>query len=174
MKYLTKKYLLYLVFTAFAAVIATRAAYRFLHEESDVVHAPLPYHLEKVRIRELTEGSDPLVGGKVSSFDFGELIRLIDNCSAVKREHVARFDNMHPKKLDVEYVSGILQRLHFERAKLREYIWDVKGGSRSAMPVKKYRALMYYMEVLDYNIADMQELLRGYRLANENAGKSGG
>ncbi|MBX9830974.1 hypothetical protein K2X40_03375 [Candidatus Babeliales bacterium] len=167
MKYLTKKYILYLVFTGFAAVIAVRAGYRLLKEDGESVRTPLPYHLEKMRIRELTEGVDPLVGGKVSTFDFGELIRLIDHCLAVKRDFVARFDYMSPKKLDVEYVSGLLQSLLFERVKLRDYIWEVKGGSRSAMPVKKYRALMYYMEVLDYNIADMKELLRGHRLSGE-------
>lgn len=144
---------------ALIAIFSGRVAYRWfisnrldLHHEQD--------DLAKLRLHKLTKMPEPLRVIKPGSYNFQKMIRLIDACSTLKIELSVGFDTkLSSKKVDRPLILSMIQELLHERAQLREYIWELKGYTRAAIPSRKYRSLLYYLEVLDHNLADMRGLL---------------
>ena len=116
--------------------------------------------LEVLRLQKLTKMPEPLRVVKAGSYNFQKMIRLIDACTTLKVESSVGFETKRIiKKVDRLLVTSMIQELLHERAQLREYIWELKGYSRAAIPSRKYRSLLYYLEVMDHNLADMRDLL---------------
>jgi hypothetical protein len=95
------------------------------------------------------------------SYDFKKLIKLLDASSQIKHNVTPFFEKKAKlTKLNRTDVEELLKELLRERVTLRNYILDLKGYSTMGMPVKKYRSLMYYLEILEHNISDMRTILQ--------------
>lgn len=154
-----RKKIIHIFLLIMTALIFGRLAYRwFAGNRYDQVREQ--NELESLRLQKLTKMPDPLRVVKAGSYNFQKMIRLIDACSALKAESSLGFDTQRLiKKVDRTLVASLIQDLLHERAQLREYIWELKGYSRTAIPSRKYRSLLYYLEVMDHNLADMRDLL---------------
>lgn len=106
---------------------------------------------------------DPVDGTSVrdqDNYDFANMLRLVDLAQYVKSSLRGHFGFVtRRKKINQQEAYQLLQALTSERAALRDYIWDLKGHSRHTIPPRRYRSLMYYLEVLDGLVTEMRELL---------------
>lgn len=93
-------------------------------------------------------------------YNFANMLKLIDLAQYIKGtlRGAAGVDALR-KKVNRDEAAQILQALTSERAALRDYIWDLKGHSRNSIPHKRYRSLMYYLEVLDGLVTEMREFV---------------
>ena len=93
-------------------------------------------------------------------YDFSVILRLIDLVHAIK-DNGRGLDDFSPRrrKIDSNEVKTLLEALLREREALRNYIWHLKGHSKVGIPPRRYRALLYYTEVLDSMITELRELM---------------
>lgn len=96
-----------------------------------------------------------------TAYNFSSMLRLIDVAHYMKNELKGSLHSFLPrrKKIDKKEIATLLEALLRERATLRDYIWDLKGQSRVGIPPRRYRSLMYYLEVLDALVTELRELL---------------
>lgn len=92
-------------------------------------------------------------------YDFSTMLKLIDLSRFVKNQ-LSRHSGFMPRKRKIDQVEikTLLDELLRERAKLRNYFWELKGYSKIGIPPRQHRALTYYLEVIDSLISDMREL----------------
>ena len=95
----------------------------------------------------------------VTGYDFAAMLKLIDLSRYVKNEIAGSFGfAARKRKIDQIEVKTLLEELMRERTKLRNYVWDLKGYSKIGIPPRRYRALTYYLEVIDGLVSEMREL----------------
>lgn len=93
-------------------------------------------------------------------YDFATMLKLIDLSRFVKNEFTGSPGFIARKrKIDHVEIKALLEELLRERAKLRNYFWDLKGYSKVGIPPRQHRALTYYLEVIDKLISEMRELI---------------
>ncbi len=97
--------------------------------------------------------------GHVGVYDFSTILKLIDLVRTAK-DGGRGYDDFAPRrrKVDASEVKTLLEALLRERETLRMYIWNLKGHSKVGIPPRRYRALLYYTEVLDSMVSDLREL----------------
>lgn len=94
------------------------------------------------------------------AYDFSAMLKLIDLARYVKGEMAVDFGFVpRRKRVNVAEIRTLLDALLREQAGLRNYIWELKGHAKTGIPPRRYRSLMYYMEVLDGLVTEMRELL---------------
>ena len=127
------------------------------HEEADITSHVL---LQKPLLQnsfsevELEEGTDSF------GYDFAAMINLIDLSRFVKNEITGSFGfAARKRKIDQVEIKTLLEELLRERAKLRNYVLDLKGCSKVNIPPRRHRALTYYLEVIDGLASEMRELI---------------
>lgn len=125
---------------------------------------PANHYLAELRMRELIKNAEPTSfenGGDGFSYDFKRMIKLMNAGSKVWKDCEPTFESPNKKiTISADYVSSLIQELAHERAKLKNYIWDLKGYSKSGIPIKEYRSLLYYLEVMDGHISHMRSILK--------------
>jgi len=138
-------------------LVVGRVVYRFVLKNENILtknHDESLYPSEKAVENSLQQ---PLE----ISYDFKKLVKLIDKSSKIKWSAFPGFDELQKQQgLDRAAVTGLLEELLQERVKLRNYILDLKGYSTTGVPVRRYRSLLYYLEVLENNITDMRNLVK--------------
>lgn len=106
------------------------------------------------------ETTNPEEPSDAFGYDFAAMLKLIDLSRYVKNEIAGSFGfAARKRKIDQVEIKTLLEELMRERAKLRNYIWDLKGYSKVGIPPRRYRALTYYLEVIDGLISEMRELV---------------
>lgn len=123
---------------------------------------PADVYLTELRIKELIKQAEPTSAdtAQEAAYDFKRMLNLISAGEKVWRQHEPTFEKPYKKNsIDSEYISSLHQELMYERTKLKNYIWDLKGYSKSGIPIKKYRSLLYYLEVIDQHISHMRIIL---------------
>ncbi len=105
-------------------------------------------------------GIDLPEGDQPSGYDFSVMLKLVNIAHYVRDQTVSTFGAVsRRKKINFEEVQALLDALKRERAALRDYVWDLKGHARTGIPPRRYRSLMYYLEVLDGVISELREIL---------------
>lgn len=133
--------------------------YRNKHKKKE----PANHYLAELRMRELLKNADPtsFEGGDGMSYDFKRMIKLMNAGSKVWKDSEPTFESPNKKvTIDYNYIASLLQELSHERTKLKNYIWDLKGYSKGGIPIKEYRSLLYYLEVMDGHIMHMRGLMK--------------
>jgi hypothetical protein len=158
---LVVKYLL-VVFVFFALGWATYQFFGYHCNHGGVdLRDELAYYGKKSRIERLMNDQEAFSSFDAMSYDFSNMVDLIDLSRKVKQEGTISFDPLIKRKeIDVELVSALLTQLSKERSKLRSYILDLKGHSRIEIPFKKERTLQHYLYVIDDAMINMKELLQ--------------
>ncbi len=98
------------------------------------------------------------------SYNFNRMLQLIDAATKIKKEFDWSFGSgfffiRKKKKVDLEFVQRLVDELMRERERLLRYIRDLKGRRQSGIPVKRYRSLLYYLEVLENLTVEMRDIL---------------
>jgi hypothetical protein len=95
----------------------------------------------------------------VMPYNFTNMLKLIDLAQYAKGDMKEGFGFVaRRKKITHREVVVLLNELVRERTLLREYIWNLKGHLRMSIPPRRYRSLMYYLEVLDEMVAEIRAL----------------
>lgn len=133
------------------------------HRDRSKKKEPDNHYLAELRMRELLKNAEPTAFESPDglSYDFKRMIKLMNAGSKVWKDHEPTFERPNKKAaIDFNYIGSLLQELSHERAKLKNYIWDLKGYSKSGIPIKEYRSLLYYLEVIDGHILHMRSLMK--------------
>ncbi len=156
-----KKQLMAAIFVLFVSIIVLRITYRFFEQDQCCNF----YHDDDC-VDMITQRMGDEVTGSLQkeeiTYNFGHMINLIDNSKNMS-SHVAKMQHgffSRLKSAPYDEVQNLLTQLVRERVRLRTHIWDLKGYSRVGIPVRRYRAFLYYLEVLDDCIVDMQTILK--------------
>lgn len=133
------------------------------HLDKNKKKEPTNHYLEELRMRELLKNAEPtsFESGDGYTYDFKRMIKLMNAASKVWKDFEPTFESPHKRiTTEKEYLGTLLQELTHERSKLKNYIWDLKGYSKTGIPIKEYRSLLYYLEVLDGHIAHLRSLIK--------------
>lgn len=157
------KIIIRLLAALFFVVLIGRIVHRFIWDHEQTVAQEVGY-LDDLRAQEAVKETETFFsqGEEGISYNFRKMIQLIDACGKVKRETAYHFEGdllVAKKPVDRNDVTNLLKELLKERKRLRNYIWDLKGYAHTGISVKRYRSLLYYMEVLENNIVQMRDLL---------------
>lgn len=127
------------------------------YEETDVTsHTLLQKPLLETSLSEVEQEEKADAFG----YDFTTMLKLIDLSRYVKNEIASSFGfAVRKRKIDQIEIKALLEELLRERAKLRNYVWDLKGYSKISTPPRRHRALTYYLEVIDGLASEMRELI---------------
>ncbi len=148
--------------TIFVLLLSTGGylLYRYYQEKTETIEVT-NHDLSVLRMRELLKNTEPTNFESGISYDFRRMIRLMNAGSKIWKNLEPTFENPNKKvTVDYEYIASLLQELSHERAKLKNYVWDLKGYTKSGIPIKEYRSLLYYLEVLDGHIMHMRSVLK--------------
>ena len=134
-----------------------RVFYRFVLKNESTLNGDDESNTKEQTFNKASRSSHPAT----VSYDFKKLIKLLDTSAQIKKTASPSFEQ--EDKLPIlsrSTVEELLKELLRERVKLRNYILDLKGYSTMGVPIRKYRSLLYYLEILEHNISDMRTLLK--------------
>ena len=144
----------------FGAVIIIRAVQRYhfgdenfftLENEMDRAELALTSYKHEAGLIGAEDGTP---------YNFNNMLKIIDLARYTKEEMRGDFGfAARRKKIEYKEAAALLDELLRERTALREYIWNLKGHLKMNIPPKRYRSLMYYLEVLDELIVELRALL---------------
>lgn len=95
------------------------------------------------------------------SYNFAATLRVIELAQEVKAKGHSGIFLPRQKKINTDEIKMIIDELYRERTLLRNYVWELKGQAKVAIPPRRYRALMYSIEVLDRLLIELTELMPG-------------
>jgi hypothetical protein len=154
-----RKIILLALILVFGSLMVIRVVQRYHFGNEQFISLENEVDLAELAVQE----SDPMAtafSDADDSYDFANMLKLIDMAQYVKGTLRGNFGfATRRKKIEQQEARQLLQALTSERAALRAYIWDLKGHSRNSIPPRRYRSLMYYLEVLDGMVTEMRELL---------------
>ena len=100
-----------------------------------------------------------------ASYDYENLINLMDACRKLKREFYSNFNEFTNKKSNIKTLKKTLKNLKIERSIFKRYLKDINLYKQRREPNRFKTSLRYYFRVLDEEIGDFKKMLSRFNLS---------
>lgn len=146
----------------FGSVLIIRTVQRYHFGNESFLSIENEINAAEIALQNYTHKAE-LIGIKDGTpYNFTNMLKLIDLVQYTKGAMQGGFGFVtRRKKITHEEANTLLNELIRERRFLREYIWHLKGHLRMNIPHRRYRSLMYYLEVLDEMVTEIRALQPG-------------
>lgn len=104
------------------------------------------------------------------SHGLGSMIPLIEASQKVKKlEHLYETNAIDKPQIETKVIADLVESLKTERTKFKRHIEHIRHQTEKSTAARKIRSLLYYLNVIEENIQDLEEIItnRENRSASE-------
>ncbi len=143
----------------FGSVLIIRTVQRYHFGDESFLSIENEINSAELALQDYTHKAELIGIEDGTPYNFINMLKLIDLAQYTKGEMQGGFGFVaRRKKITHQEAATLLNELVRERTLLREYIWNLKGHLRMNIPHRRYRSLMYYLEVLDEMVTQIRAL----------------